>query len=257
LSDSHSHGDGKPDPLAALGGRHGGHEEEGGEGNWLVSYADMMTLLVGFFVILMSFSTVDQEKFEKLKKETSKKFGGKYESPYSNVTERIRESLRKSGLGNQYSIKETEAGVEISFTGSVFFDTGSATLKPQGQLLLDKIIPIIRTETTDFNIIVEGHTDDIPISSNFQYRSNWELSSIRACRVLDAFEIGGFAKSRLMAVGYADARPLVPNRNEAGAAIPDNQAQNRRVVIKVLKRPTPSVGGEEGARAPETDHGKS
>ena len=105
---------------------HGTHEEHGGEESWLISYADLMTLLVGFFVILMSFSEMDQEKFEQAKKSITKEFGGKYETPYGDIADKIKASIEKTGMGGQVAIKTDEAGVEISFLGTTSMSRGVA-----------------------------------------------------------------------------------------------------------------------------------
>lgn len=222
------------DPLSALGGRHAEHSEEG-EGNWLVSYADMMTLLVGFFVILFSFSTVDQEKFEAAKISVVKEFGGLYEKPYEELGKRLEAEMNKYGLGNDVRIKVLPDGVEISFMGAVFFLSGSADLKPEAGSILNSIFPVIKNEKSDFDITIEGHTDDNPILTG-AFRDNFELSSIRACRVLDRFLKEGFKKDKMTAVGYGDARPIVRNRDEQGVPMPANQSQNRRVVIKLKQK---------------------
>jgi chemotaxis protein MotB len=248
MSDAHSPKKGRK-PLITL--PHPPHAEEGGEGNWLVSYADMMTLLVGFFVILMSFSKVDEEKFEQIKQAATRQFGGVYQVPYGDIADRLKDALSKLGLGDQFVIKQSPLGVEISFHGTVFFDTGSAELKPAGASLLHELLPVIRSEAKDFNLTIEGHTDDVPLTPGARYHSNWDLSSVRACHVLEVFEAAGFPKQFLTAVGYADARPVVPNRDAEGNAIPANQSQNRRVVIKLLKKAVSSLGVEVPA---PTDH---
>lgn len=221
------------------------HPEEGGEGNWLVSYADMMTLLVGFFVILMSFSKIDEEKFNEVRKAAAFQFGGIYEIPYGDIADRIREELKKLGLSNQFSIKQTSLGVDVSFLGTVFFNLGSADLKPEGKVLLAQFVPVVKQQTVDFDIIIEGHTDDNPIAPGNMLRSNWELSGMRASRVLEAFEADGIPSKRLTAVGYGEARPIVPNRDANGNPIPENQGQNRRVIIKLVKHPQAAVGAAE------------
>ncbi len=221
------------------------HVEEGGEGNWLVSYADMMTLLVGFFVILLSFSKVDEEKFEAIKKIASQEFGGVYRAPFSDLSEEIKKELDKLGLGDAYVIKQTEGAVQISFRGNVFFDTGSVELREQGKELLDKIIPVIQGQGKTFEVYIQGYTDDVPIGHSFQYKTNWELSSIRACRVLDVFERNGFTKEHLTAIGYGESRPLVQNRDSTGNPIPKNRDLNRRVLIRLMKSSSKMVGGAD------------
>lgn len=228
------------------------HAEEGGEGNWLVSYADMMTLLVGFFVILLSFSRIDQEQLEALKKVLSIEFGGSYHAPFGTLADRIRAELDKQGLGNQYVIKQNESGVIIAFRGSVFFDLGSAALRPEGQKLLASIIPVIKANAKTFDITVEGHTDDVPIGAEFKYKSNWELSSIRACNVLESFEKAGFDPAKITAIGYGESRPIVPNHDTNGIPIPKNRDANRRVLIKI-QRPSDSAVGVV-APAPSSEH---
>lgn len=204
-----------------------------------------MTLLVGFFVILNSFSTIDDEKFEQAKKAITIQFGGTYTIPFSDIVEKLREALRKLGLGDQFVITQNESGVEISFLGTVFFNTGSADLKPEAKVLLERLVPIIKKESENFHVTVEGHTDNVPIGGNLPFRNNWELSSVRACRVLEAFENDGFTRDKLTAVGYADARPIVPNEDKAGNPLPENQSQNRRVVIKLLRGDRATLGGEK------------
>ena len=214
--------------------QHVEHVEEG-EGNWLVSYADMMTLLVGFFVILMSFSSVDQEEFEMLKQSVSKEFGGQYERPYGDIADRIKEQLKKAGLEKQVSIKTNESGVDISFMGTALFDLGSVEIRSGVKTMLEALVPEFKKQAHEMDIVIEGHTDDVPMAGSGFLKNNFELSSIRACRVLDFFAENGFVKEKMTAIGYGETRPLVPNRDAQGNSIPDNQTQNRRVVIKLIK----------------------
>lgn len=217
---------------------------EDGEGNWLVSYADMMTLLVGFFVILLSFSSIDKAKLEEAQKSVSKKFGGTFDRPYGEIYERLKKALEKENLGDTFALKESALGVQISFLGTVFFNSGSVDIKPEAKAILQNIAPIILEESKDFNILIEGHTDDVPVSGGTYFKTNWELSSLRACRVLDFFENNNFSKSRLTAVGYAETRPELPNKNPDGTSNTENQSKNRRVVIKISKSNEPSLGTE-------------
>ncbi len=207
---------------------------EESESNWLVSYADMMTLLVGFFLILLSFSKVDSTVFESVKKEASKVFGGEYKVPFEALSDKIKDAIESQKMGDQVVFKQNDAGVEIAFRGALFFDLGSAELKPEALEMLDKIIPVVSEQAKSFGILIEGHTDNLPIVSK-QFSSNWELSSVRACSVLRLFESRGFSRKKLKAVGFADTNPILPNTDGNGQALPANQAQNRRVVLKILK----------------------
>lgn len=216
----------------ALNQRAKQHEE--GEANWLVSYADMMTLLVGFFVLLLSFSKIDANKYEQIKRETIKTFGGEYKVPFEKLSGKVKEIVEKEKLSDQVLFHETDDGLEVTFRGALFFDSGSTLLKEQAQKLLNQLIPTLSAQAKEYGILVEGHTDNRPVSGGI-YPTNWELSSVRACTVLRMFEAQGFDASRLRAQGWGDKRPVVPNEDEHGNQLPANQAQNRRVVIRILR----------------------
>lgn len=211
-----------------------GPQEEESESNWLMSYADMMTLLVGFFVMLLAFSSLDFKKYEKLKQETTKVFGGEYKVPFEEVSKTLKDVVKAQKLQDQVVFEESEEGITITFRGALFFASGSSELQPKALNLLEKVVPVIQKKGKNFGIIIEGHTDDSPIVTK-RFPSNWELSSVRACTVLRLFEENGFPSKKMQALGWGDTKPIVPNRDENGVAIPLNRAQNRRVVIRVLK----------------------
>lgn len=204
------------------------------EGNWLISYADMMTLLVGFFILLQSFSKIDSSNFEKIKKETTKVFGGEYTLPFEKLSNELKNTIHQNKLDEQIFLNETDDGIEITFRGALFFESGSVSLKDEAKNLLNQLIPQISTNAKDFGIVVEGHTDDRPVSTAI-IASNWELSSIRACTVLRMFQDQGFDSKKLKALGWGEQHPILPNHDENNNPLPENQAQNRRVVVKILK----------------------
>ncbi|HUB49213.1 MAG TPA: OmpA family protein [Acetobacteraceae bacterium] len=118
---------------------------------------------------------------------------------------------------------------------AAFFASGSAVLSDAGQDILTRLLVTLQSSRlADYRITVEGHTDDEPITQP-QYPSNWELSSARAAAVVRFFVGHGIAAQRLRAAGYADTRPLAPNRDAAGNPLPQNQARNRRVVVELEK----------------------
>jgi chemotaxis protein MotB len=207
--------------------------DESGEGNWLISYADMMTLLCVFFVLMMILSTPDPEKFETVRRETASYFGGRYVVPHQELVGKIEEVVAERGLDDVIEVITDETGVTITFRGTVFFESGSAGIISAGKDLLVEIGQIVKAEVRNFKIEVEGHTDDDPIQSMI-FPSNWELSGARASSVVRLFEQMGFDPRSLTAVGLSDTRPLKPNRDEIGESIPENKALNRRVVLKVI-----------------------
>lgn len=123
----------------------------------------------------------------------------------------------------------------LEFASTALFGSGSATLTGSGKaILLAMVEQLNASEYKAYRVTVEGHTDDAPINTA-QFPSNWELSTARAATVVRFFVEQGIASQRLRAAGYADTRPLSPNRDPAGIALPDNQARNRRVAIVLEK----------------------
>lgn len=217
--------------LGKLGAHEGGDE---GESIWLLSYSDLMTLLFAFFVMLMSFSRIDVEAFEKTRKETTELFGGEYQKPHKEMLNELKKEVKVEGLNDKAVFDELEKGIALTFRGSAFFDAGSAVIKPEALQLLKKVIPVVKKQQRKYNVVVEGHTDDNPIHTDY-FPSNWELSSQRASAVLRLFEESGFDRGSLRSIGFADTLPVVPNRDAEGKIIAENQNQNRRVVIKLIR----------------------
>lgn len=217
--------------MAYYGKRNHVKKNDDTESVWLVSYADMVTLLMGFFALLLSFSKVDTNKYEQMKKESTKLFGGEYVVPYEKLANSLKQVVQDQGLTGQVLMEQTDEGIDITFQGALFFESGSVVLKQQAQSLLHRLIPIINDKAKNFFITIEGHTDDLPTNMGI-VASNWELSSIRACTVLRLFQDYGFFPEQLKAIGWGDTRPKVENVDEVSRAI------NRRVVIKILKDAT-------------------
>ena len=213
-----------------------GHGEGEGDGEaiWLLSYADMMTLLFGFFVMVSSFSKIDLDNFDRVRRETTQVFGGEYKHVLLPFEKSLQEDFTETGTSDQAQAKEIDNGIALSFRGSLFFESASAEIKPAALELLAKVIESVKKQPVRFAIIVEGHTDDNSIKTE-KFPSNWELSSHRASAVLRVFEEAGFDRGLLRAVGYADIHPVLPNRDPAGKPISGNQDYNRRVVIKLVR----------------------
>jgi flagellar motor protein MotB len=133
-------------------------------------------------------------------------------------------------------------------SSAAFFDSGSATLRRDGEVILSGVAAELKLEMfRDYRITVEGHTDDSPINTA-RFPSNWELSSARAAAVVRFFLEQGIPAGKLRAAGYADTFPKLPNRDANGSPILENQAQNRRVVIRLEK-----IDKAERAASPTLD----
>jgi chemotaxis protein MotB len=121
----------------------------------------------------------------------------------------------------------------IQISSNAFFTPGSATLSDPGKAVLAEVAANLKSPRFDgYQITVEGHTDDEPVQGG-KFPSNWELSTARAAAVVRCFIEAGIQAFRLRAAGYADTFPTVPNRDASGRALRDNQARNRRVVIRL------------------------
>ncbi len=229
---------------------------------WLNTYADMVTLLLCFFVLLFSMSVVNVKKFEAAMSSLQGALGILDGSPIpspkgdstqvfdpadlvaqmlaeemaemARLQQFIEEELSGSGLSDKVGVSLEERGVVLRFADTVLFDVGQDTLRPESAQVLQKIGEIIKT--LDNPIRVEGHTDNWPISTP-RFPSNWELSTARATRVVRFFiEEAGVEPRQLQAAGYGEYYPIETNNTAEG------RQKNRRVDIVILR---PSLSSAE------------
>ncbi len=197
---------------------------------WLISYSDFLTLLFTFFVALFSLSTIDLWKAEKFTGSLRKAFKVIDEPiPFEEDRNRaVIEDLKK--LLNDISgveIKSDSKGVIIRLPNSLLFDSGSAFLKRESIEGLRRISDYLRNIPN--KILIEGHTDNIPLSSESIYKSNWELSAARAASVLHFLIQEGLSPDRFTIAGYGEYKPIESNETQEG------RAKNRRVELIILK----------------------
>jgi chemotaxis protein MotB len=257
--------------------RRGGHGvEHENEERWLLTYADMITLLMALFMVLFSISSVNISKYKSLQQSLQDAFSGKIlpggrsiaesgsdagKSPNPQATPAIapikpqnakttRESAaetrkqnqefkrikaeiddyaKKHGIAKQLVTTISRRGLIVRLlTDKVVFDPGQATLKSQAAPLLTTVGHALNIDQTH-PIMVEGHTDNVPISGS-QFPSNWELSTARASVVVRYLIHTGVDKFRLGAAGYAYLYPVASNTTDAG------RSKNRRVEIVLLRQ---------------------
>ncbi len=216
---------------------HSRHEEaHEGEGPWIVSYADMMTLLFCFFVIMTSFANFDPVVVAKKSAQVAEHFvPGKAEAEKKQLEGLAIEIGGSPNLKGLAKAEVKDSALQITFQSSIMFNRGEVELRSDFIKNLDAMIGLIKSKNPDYRIMIEGHTDDSPVSPDAIYRSNWEISSARAASVVERFEYYGFKGKQLVSIGYGDTRPVVENEDSKGVSIQENRALNRRVVIKVLK----------------------
>lgn len=221
----------------------------GGSPEWLTTYSDLVTLLLCFFVLLFSFSEVDAGKF----REIMNSFQGgagvleggtsldtpirpveddlEAEAELSSLLEFLEEYVDTLGLEDTITIQVEERGIVVRFMDNVFFDSGSAQIKPESFEILRSVAELLnREEFINRQIKVEGHTDSDIILRSAKYPTNWELSSARATNVLRYLvEEESMDGGRVSSSGYSYYRPIVPNDSK------ENKSKNRRVDIIILK----------------------
>ena len=212
---------------------------------WAVTYGDLMSYMMIFFLILFSFGmgkkgggSGDQanKKYQQSLVSIQKNFGGKPSSAELQRAEaRVKEEtmatnlqgeMARQNLTEQAKIETGEKKIKLVLGAGILFDSGKADLKPAAQAILSTVSEQLRTVGNQ--IVVEGHTDNVPVRSG-QYGSNWELAMARAYAVLRFFELHGVPSSRLAGIGYGEHRPLGDNKTA------EERARNRRIEIYLIR----------------------
>ena len=193
---------------------------------WLTTYADLISLLMIFFVVMFASSEISKDKLlaisESLRRALTKEsvqassvgvaiLSDPSRSTVTSASEAVREAARAFGIDKSVSFSTDERGTIISIVDSVFFDPGDTAIKDRVKILLREVAKFCKD--TDSQVVIEGHTDDQDIRTD-TIASNWELSALRATEVVRFF-IGevGFDPRKISASAYGDTRPLVPNIN--------------------------------------------
>lgn len=211
-------------------------QSDGDENGWLVSYADMMTLIACFFILMMAFANYDPIGFNKKAKELSKSFNeGKYKSSEVKLEEISEEIAKHPELKTKAKISIANSELIITFSSSILFQPKQVELSASILSSLDTMIDIIRTKDPSYKVIIEGHTDSIEYKEIQNVPSSWALGALRASSVVSRFEYYGFNPKKLVAITKGDTEPLADNVDEDGNIIPENLYANRRVIIKVLE----------------------
>lgn len=238
------------------------HEEHENHERWLVSYADFITLLFAFFVVMYSISSVNEGKFRTVSESIQAALRPMVSQPVSTVrfdlgdyksslvptlgrkvqfVRQIQEVLNK--FNKEISFKDkltatpTDQGVVITIADSLVFESGRADVRQEVLPVLESLADVLTDPTYRVKEVrVQGHTDNVPIRSPI-FPSNWELSAVRAVIVTRVLtELYHVPADRLSAAGFAETRPVADNLT------PDNRAKNRRVeLLVILNDPEPHL----------------
>lgn len=217
--------------------------------SWMVTFADLMALLVTFFVLLFSFSQVDVKKYNALMDSIKKALGvqliqasvvapgpqpgiiSPHDREHEVIHHDIDAQLAKEINQKMISTRHDNGRIVIQFQDNVAFFSGSAELNQEFLPVISKLSATLEKHNAEIGeIMVAGHTDNLPIKTTL-YRSNWELSTARAVTVIDALlKHGNIDPDKLFAAGFADTHPLVANDSE------ENRSMNRRVEIHLFEK---------------------
>ena len=200
--------------------------------SWLMSYADMITLLMCFFIIFVSVSEPKKDKFSLITDGIASKFGSvNMSTPLQGVYSALQGLVENKQLFRDMVVQKNEKSIEMELASASFFKPGGTELVEFRTPVLDDIVAALKDGTFyDYRIVIEGHSSDMPTDNGF-YPTNWDLTSARAVRLVRYFAERGIKPERLSAVGYGETRPKVPNRDAQGNPIEENRLQNDRMVI--------------------------
>jgi len=239
------------------------HQEEDNLERWLVSYADFITLLFAFFVVMYSMSSVNEGKYRVLSDTMVAAFNTPPKSPEPiqlgkerktlikedkvvqnikpidilkkeknienkemlQISSRIKESLKPLINQGLVNVNHNKLWVEVELNNSLLFDIGSADLEEESLSVIRKLSKMLAPLPN--HIDVEGHTDNVPIKNEI-YPTNWELSAARSASLVRALSKRGIKPSRLTAIGYGEYRPKTSNKTYQG------RQTNRRVAVVIL-----------------------
>jgi len=229
------------------------HQEEHADETWLLPYSDLLTLLLALFIVMFSISNVDKEKYAGLSQQFSVIFseggggvleGGTQVIPLDQlkqasastiedekmieIKDNIEKEIVNKGYSENFMINLDKEGLEIAIQEVVLFNSGEAEILQSVHSLLKEIAHILKRLNN--NIKIAGHTDNIPIHT-VKYRSNWDLSAMRAINVMHFLvDQGGLAPQRFSIQGHGEYSPKYDNSTVEG------RAKNRRVEIFVARR---------------------
>ena len=228
-------------------------EESRGIAPWVITFADMVTLLMVFFILLFAIGTVEQEKWRQIKESLREalgadaveelgtkqgldvitqldeqtvhavdEVGAMVNREMEDITSEVEEFVFKNKLSGEVRVSSDERGAVITISDVVVFPPGSADMTEKGRKTLRQVFDVLKQ--FNYNVKVEGHTDNTPIRT-LRFPSNWELSASRASEVAHMLIDDGFPPERPSVEGFAEFRPIVPNTSV------ENRSRNRRIEV--------------------------
>lgn len=221
-----------------------GKEKDDHVDAWLMSYADLITLLFIFFVIFVGTTYTTRTKPNESAPIAREQPANPYKersfgllnlaNPFENVYQALSGVVDATSEQKNISVERTDRGVWIDISAFSLFAEGSADIGNAQMPLLQTVARAIAANSVNANIEVQGYTDDAPPAHSV-YANNWELAAMRAARVANWLAVEGVDPARISAVSYGPNKPVVPNADAAGKPIDENRSRNQRIVIRMEK----------------------
>jgi chemotaxis protein MotB len=213
------------------------HKPEENHEAWLMTYADFITLMAAFFVLIISVCEPKQEKLDAVVEGLTSGFmQDMIETPFKQLFQDFELIIEDNAVELQVAPTYTKQGVMLDIASSAIFNAGSTEIRADAIPMLKEVATSIQAlKLKDYVIEVEGHTDDTPTAKGSHFTSNWELSALRSARIVRFFIEQGVAPEKMAVLGFANTRPKVPNLDNSGNPIPENREQNRRVIIQIKR----------------------
>ena len=200
---------------------------------WLLTYSDLVTNLMAIFVLLFSMSSIDKAKFDTVSSEIQ----NRQTDNLQKLQKKIENTIIQNNLQSEMRTTLDFEGLRVIFQGSSMFESASSSLVPSSIERLTPVLNLVGKIDPVYQVSLEGHTDDVPISKGkrLMHADNWALSSARGVALLQVLANKGVMVSRMNVGGYADTRPVVSPIGLVGEKLAQARALNRRVVIRIFQ----------------------
>lgn len=206
-----------------------------GEGLWLLSFGDLSLILISFFIMLLSFSSMSQKKADIMREAVQSKATTAAKAKQDSLTavsKKIENEIKRLKLDKSAEVVFDDQGIAIEFKDGLLFAVGSTASNPKFKQVVGQVMQVIAATPNQYQLKIEGHTDDIPIKSSL-FASNWELASSRGIALMRQFAQRGVKENRMSIVSYGETRPKRPIVGLKGEDLAKARAANRRVVIRI------------------------
>jgi|AGTN01.3.fsa_nt_gi Flagellar motor protein len=204
--------------------------------DWLLSYADLITLLMAFFVMLAAISKVDANLYERVQSGMAKDVGNRNPArPIETMRKELAQVISTTAGGDDaVDVGTDERGIVLNVDANAMFKPGSAEMREEIAPILKEITETLKDPRfATYRIEVQGHTDNTQPARSGQFATNFDLAAGRALTAMRAMSGFGLPEERMLVASYGQYAPRVPNHRQDGTPLPINQAMNRRVSIHV------------------------